>query len=172
MKNNLYRDLNALEAYIETPNKFKWYSKVFESYDINGVEKFSLNWSWWAFFFAPIQLAYRKCYLEAFIIWIIQFFFAPTGFGGLILSAVFGVISPWIIYKKYRNILDKVEFSDNDYDTKIEMIKKLGGVDRVARNITIIFQFFLLFIIICNFLLLLGFNLFFFSFMSPFIFIY
>ena len=171
MENNLYRNLDIFEAYIGTPDKFEWYKKVFASYDVNGVEKFSWNWSWWSFFFAPIHLAYRKCYLEALVVWLIQFFFAPTGILGVAFAVGLGVVTPWLIYKRYRRTVDKVEFSGNDEATQIEMVRKLGGVDKVARNITIIFQFFLVFIIICNFLVMIGVHLFFFNFMTPFIFL-
>lgn len=173
MENNLHRDLDIFEAYIETPEKYEWYKKVFASYDVNGVEKFSLNWSWFSFFFAPIHLAYRKCYIEALLIWIVQFVFSPSGvMSSIIFSIGCAVISPWLIYKRYRRTVDNIAFSGNDRETKIEMAKKLGGVDKLARNIAIVLQFFVIFIVICQFLILLGFNLFFFNFMTPFIFIY
>lgn len=171
METKLYKNSDILEAYIGTPDKFEWYKKVFESYDVNGIEKFSFNWSWWGFFFAPIYLVYRKCYLEALVVWIIQLFFVPTGVLGLAFTVALGVITPWLIYKRYRRTLDKVEFSDNDKATKIDTIRKLGGVDVVARNIAIFLQFFVIFIFICNFLVMIGINLFFFNFMTPFIFL-
>ena len=171
MENNLYRNLDAFEAYIGTPEKFEWYKKVFESYNVNGIEKFSWNWSWWSFFFAPIHLIYRKCYIEALIIWLIQVFLIPTGFISLVFYIGTAVISPLLIYRRYKRTLDKVEYSIDDEATKIDTIRKLGGVDVVARNIAIFSQFFVIFIFICNFLVMIGVHLFFFNFMTPFIFL-
>ena len=171
MENNLYRNLDAFEAYIGTPEKFEWYKKVFESYNVNGIEKFSWNWSWWSFFFAPTHLIYRKCYIEALIIWLIQVFLIPTGFISLVFYIGTAVVSPLLIYRRYKRTLDKVEYSIDDKATKIDTIRKLGGVDVVARNIAIFLQFFVIFIFICNFLVMIGINLFFFNFMTPFIFL-
>ena len=171
MENNLYRNLDAFEAYIGTPEKFEWYKKVFASYNVNGIEKFSWNWSWWSFFFAPTHLIYRKCYVEALIIWLIQVFLIPTGFISLVFYIGTAVISPLLIYRRYKRTLDKVEYSIDDEATKIDTIRKLGGVDVVARNIAIFLQFFVIFIFICNFLVMIGINLFFFNFMTPFIFL-
>ena len=101
----------------------------------------------------------------------IQVFLIPTGFISLVFYIGTAVISPLLIYRRYKRTLDKVEYSIDDEATKIDTIRKLGGVDVVARNIAIFLQFFVIFIFICNFLVMIGINLFFFNFMTPFIFL-
>ena len=51
MDTKLYENQEILEAYIGTLDKIEWYKKTFESYNVNGIEKFSWNWSWYSFFF-------------------------------------------------------------------------------------------------------------------------
>lgn len=141
METKLYKNSDILEAYIGTPEKFEWYKKVFSSYDVNGIEKFSFNWSWWAFLGGPAYLAYRKCYLMAVGLWLLQgllqvflsYFFAV----GIFFNIVLGFICPWLVYKKYRKTIAEIENAENDFTVQVEMARELGGVNTFVRNIIV-----------------------------------
>ncbi|MFR4477795.1 hypothetical protein [Fusobacterium sp.] len=149
MDTKLYENQEILEAYIGTPDKIEWYKKTFESYNVNGIEKFSWNWSWYSFFFPFVYLTYRKCYLEAFIIWFFQthffmFFSLSFPFFKPIINIIFGFLCPWLVYKKYRKSIKKIERTEKEFEIQIEMAKKLGGVNVIARNIIIIYYIILM----------------------------
>ena len=137
MENNLYRNLDAFEAYIGTPEKFEWYKKVFASYNVNGIEKFSWNWSWWSFFFAPTHLIYRKCYLMVAGVWLVQILLSYFFTAWILFSIVLGFICPWLVYKKYRKTIAEIENAENDFAIQVEMARELGGVNTLVRNIIV-----------------------------------
>ena len=138
MERNLYKNPEILKAYIGTPSKFNWYEKVFDSYDVNGVEKFSFNWSWWGFFFAPAYLAYRKCYLMAVLTWCLigflqEFFLIPM----FIYYVILGFTTPFLIFKKYKKTVKEIETKESDFSIQVEMARELGGVNIFVRNLFI-----------------------------------
>lgn len=138
----LYQDGRALEAYIQTPDKLGWYKMCFSKYDVNGVEKYAWSWSWYAFFFGPIYLAYRKCYLEAVGIWVLttlfSCFIAVGGIVSLAISIAIGGSAPYLVYRRYKKMADQVEMTENNYERQLEMLRELGGVNTIARNIFIV----------------------------------
>ncbi|WP_177162378.1 DUF2628 domain-containing protein [uncultured Fusobacterium sp.] len=137
MERNLYKNPEILKAYIGTPSKFSWYEKVFDSYDVNGVEKFSFNWSWWAFLGGPAYLAYRKCYLMVAGVWLVQILLSYFFTAWILFSIVLGFICPWLVYKKYRKTIAEIENAENDFAIQVEMARELGGVNTLVRNIIV-----------------------------------
>ncbi|MGL5950107.1 MAG: DUF2628 domain-containing protein [Cetobacterium sp.] len=134
----LFKNEECLKSYIATPDKFDWYKKTFSKYEVNGVEKFEWSWSWWAFWGGFIYLLYRKCYLEAFILAVITIVIdSISPLSGLVFSIVTGGVLPYLVYKKYKNTISKIEQTETRFDKQIGMIKSLGGVNETLRNLGI-----------------------------------
>lgn len=135
----LYQNEKALEAYIGTPEKYYWYKVAFSKYDLNGIEKFSWVWSWYSFFFGPLYLLYRKCYVEALVVWIgMAIISSINGFLGFLVSIALGGTLPYLIFKRYKKTIEKVESVEDDFDKQLGLLSSLGGTNKTARNIGII----------------------------------
>lgn len=120
--------------YIGTPDKTQWYDNVFKKYEDN-LGGFAWDWSWWAFFGGPFFLLYRKCYLEAFIYFLIGMFLG--GFG-LVISVISGFLSPYLIYKRYKRTIEKINRLSCIEEDQLRMAKEEGGVNKWAIWILII----------------------------------
>ncbi|NME35093.1 MULTISPECIES: DUF2628 domain-containing protein [Fusobacterium] len=157
MEEKLYRNLDILEAYIGTPDKFQWYEKAFDKYDVNGIEKIAWNWSWYAFFSTPIYLLYRKCYIEGIILWSLQLFTNLfVGGVGFILSIILAGIAPMFVFKRYKRIVKQIQEAEDNPNLRIEMARDLGGVNKTARNLGILFQIILLFTLFLSLIFYFG----------------
>lgn len=121
--------------YIGTPEKAEWYDRTFKKYEDN-LGGFEWNWSWWAFFGGPFFLMYRKCYLEAFL-----YFLAGLILGGfgLALSIVAGFLSPYLIYKRYKRAMQEINRRSCIEEEQLEMSKSVGGVNKWAIWIAVLF---------------------------------
>jgi len=138
LEERLYEKEEVLEAYLGTPDKYDWYKHAFDKYEINGVEKFAWNWSWYSFLFGYVYLVYRKCYIEAILLWVAQMIIAGLfGITGIVIMILCGGLLPYLVYKRYKKIALEVENIDGNYIKKLETIKELGGVNIIARNIMI-----------------------------------
>lgn len=138
MGEKLYQKEEVLENYLGTPDKFDWYKRAFDKYEINGVEKFAWNWSWYSFFFGYVYLVYRKCYIEAILLWAAQIIVGCLfGITGVVVMILCGGFLPYLVYKRYKKIAIKVDAIDEDYRKKLETMRELGGSNILARNIMI-----------------------------------
>lgn len=138
VEQKLYEKEEVLEAYLGTPDKYQWYKNAFSKYEVNGIEKIAWNWSWYSFFFSYVYLVYRKCYVEAILLWIFQTIVACTlGIAGIVIMILCGGFLPYLVYKKYKKTAIEVEKIHGDYEKKLETMKELGGVNKFARNIMI-----------------------------------
>ena len=63
-----------VEAFVNKPEVTLWYENAFRKYNVNGVEKLSWVWSWWAFFGGIFYLLYRKAYMPAFLLFVVLVF--------------------------------------------------------------------------------------------------
>lgn len=159
METKLYKNSDILEAYIGTPDKFEWYKKVFSSYDVNGIEKFSFNWSWWGFLGGPAYLAYRKCYLMAVGVWLVQILLSYFFTAGILFNVVFGFLCPWLIYKKYRKTIAEIENTENDFSIQVEMARELGGVNTLVRNVLVVLYIMYSIMLFLGIIVLIGLSL-------------
>lgn len=155
MEEKLYRSKEAVEAFLATPEKFYWYKNAFQKYDVNGIDNLSWNWSWYAFFFGPLYLVYRKCYIEAILVQLAlvvgSVVFPLSSF---IFSVIVGGFSPYLIFKKYKKVTTELDKNPNlSFDEKIDSLRRIGGVNRIARNIYIGFLLFCFFCFIFLFTL-------------------
>lgn len=145
-------DDKMLEAFVGVPEKVEWYKNAFKKYNVNGVESFAWNWSWWAFFGGAFFLLYRKVYLYAVGLFIVGIVLnIPLSaiadenvktFTSLIntlsLWIISGGVSTFLLYKKYIKIKQEIENKISDTNSRIETMKTLGGVNSKVIWITII----------------------------------
>jgi len=96
----------AIENYIDTPDKSAFYLKAFDKYDQK--KGFEIVWSWWAFFFPLPFFIYRKLYMEAFvsfiptIAWFLTFILNQSIFIYLILSIILSSVIYNKLYKELK----------------------------------------------------------------------
>lgn len=139
----LYKNEQIMEAFIGTPDKYRWYKNAFSKYDVNGIEKFSWNWSWYAFLGSLVYLVYRKCYVEALILWVASIVLSGISpSAGLFLMIGCGGGAPFLVYRKYKKIVEEVQENENNFEKQLDMVRELGGVNTTGRNIAIIVSCF------------------------------
>ncbi|MEO1927253.1 MAG: hypothetical protein ABGX26_01000 [Nautiliaceae bacterium] len=130
--NQDYED-RMLEAFIQTPKKFKWYKEAFSKFNINGIKRVAWVWSWWAFFGGGFwYLLYRKAYLAAvlsFIIVVVLNAILPF-WGPMAFYILMGGYSVYFVYKKYLSLKSKIESKIEDEEKRIETMRILGGYNR------------------------------------------
>lgn len=118
-----------IEAYIDKPEVTQWYVNAFSRYSINGIDVTRWNWSWWAFFGGVFYLLYRKAYLPAIILFVLNLLVGVIPFGHLILWILTGGYAPYFVYKTYKEKLLEVDTVFNDRAKKIETLRVLGGTN-------------------------------------------
>lgn len=135
----MYKTEEAIKAYIGTSDKYEWYISTFSNFT---PQNFSWKWSWYGFFFGPIYLAYRKCYLESFISIVATnaILAVTSGFGSIFLSLAMGGVTPYLIYRRYISKVRLAEEKSENYEEKLALIEEYGGVSVLARNIMIMFS--------------------------------
>jgi len=123
---NVDYDDAMIEAFVAKPEKLLWYKKSFAKFNVNGMPVMKWNWSWWAFFGGWAFLMYRKQYMAAFVLFIIEVVtsFMYLGLVTLILS---GGYATYFIYKGYRVKVAEIENSVDDNNKRVETMKHVGG---------------------------------------------
>ena len=126
MENQNYED-RMLEAFIQTPEKSDWYKNAFSKYSINGVDKISWVWSWWAFFGGFWFPLYRKSYMPALGLFIISIIAGVIPLIGLIIAILAGGYTTYFIYKTYQQKKLEIETKLQDPEQRIEAMQQVGG---------------------------------------------
>jgi len=134
---NEYEDA-MLEAFVSKPEKVEWYKKSFAKYNVNGMPVVKWNWSWWAFFAGPGYLIYRKQYMPAFILFIIQVATSFVFFLGWIPMILAGGYSSYFVYKGYRQKVMEIEHAVDDNIKRVETMRVVGGVNKWAYEIMLL----------------------------------
>ena len=137
-------ELEKFEAYI-SPNggddeTVLTYKKKFKPYNTNGVEKFAFNWSWSGFLLGFIFLFHRKAYKEAGIVFAGSFLLSlilPV-VGPIISFVCMGVLSPYLLYKRFKSIESKIESTIDDREKRIESFKEMGGTNLLTSSVVMI----------------------------------
>lgn len=128
-----YQNDDFICAFLAEKNNtdtFRFYKEAFSKYNVNGVEKFALVWTWWGFFSGSLMLIYRRLYVEA-VIWMVAFSIlsgATAGVLGLLMFIAGGIVPPYLIYKKFMRIIKKCNELNMAYEQKIQTLKEAGGV--------------------------------------------
>lgn len=116
-----------IAAFIDKPEKEVWYEHAFSKYSINGIDKMSWVWSWWAFAGGPLFLLYRKAYMAAGILFALSILFSVIPFGSVIVWILSGGYSTYFVYKVYQAKKREIEAKINDEQERIETMHILGG---------------------------------------------
>lgn len=128
-----YQNDDFICAFLAEENNtdtFRFYKNAFSKYNVNGVEKFALVWTWWGFFFSSLMLIYRRLYVEA-VIWIVASSIlagSTAGVLGLLVLVAGGVLPPYLIYKKFMRIIRRCNELNMGYEQKIQTLKEAGGL--------------------------------------------
>ena len=120
-------DNNMVEAFVNKPEVTQWYKNAFSRYSVNGVEKMSWVWSWWAFFGGIFYLLYRKAYMAALGLFVLTIVSFAIPFGGLIVWILTGGLAPYFVYKTYQSKKAEIEAAIDDEPKRIETMRVVGG---------------------------------------------
>jgi hypothetical protein len=126
MQSNEYDD-RMIEAFVDKAEVTTWYKNAFSKFDVNGVEKMTWVWSWWAFFGGIFYLLYRKAYLAAGGLFILTIVASIIPFGGIALWIATGGLAPYFVYKVYLEKKREIETRISDEEKRIETMRAVGG---------------------------------------------
>jgi len=126
-----YED-NMVEAFVNKPTEpqiILWYQNAFKKFNINGIDSIAWHWSWWGLFGGFLFLLYRKAYLAAVALFMMQivFTFIPIPFISLLLWILTGGFSTYFVYKAYSDMKGKIEVVEADEEGRIHLMRQLGG---------------------------------------------
>jgi len=126
-----YED-NMIEAFVNKPTEpqtILWYQNAFKKFNLNGIDSITWHWSWWGFFGGFLFLLYRKAYLAALGLFVIQiiFNFIPIPFISIILMILTGGFATYFIYQAYSDIKNKIEVVASKEEERIHLMRQLGG---------------------------------------------
>ena len=126
-ENKNYED-KMLEAFIQKPDKIFWYKKAFKKFNFNGIDRMAWNWSWWAFFGSFWFLLYRKAYIPALVLFILNIIsgIIPV-IGPSIVGILAGGFSTYFIYKRYKELKEQIEAVEENEENRINAMLQMGG---------------------------------------------
>lgn len=149
-KKDVY-NIKKFKAYInDDADTFSWYKRAFDKYNYNGVERMGFNWSWAGFYCGPIYLFHRKSYVASIVAFISIMICLPLlgtilgmdleygeQYEIIILGVVtvwplMAILSPFILYKRYRKVESQIEATGKTEEQKLEMYKVLGGTNVIT----------------------------------------
>ncbi len=125
-------DKKMIEAFIQKPEKTKWYIDAFSKFNVNGIDKVAWVWSWWAFGGGVFYLLYRKAYLGALIFFLANLVSSLIPLGGILIWILQGGFSVYFVYLKYKNLKNEIESKIEDEDERIKTMQQLGGYNNWA----------------------------------------
>ena len=138
-QNMSYED-KMLYAFVGKPEKFLWYKNAFAKYNINGVQDFAWNRSWYAFFFGLWYLLYRKVYGWSAVLIILYIFFGSVGgIYGLLINIILGGTLPYFVYQKYYTKKKEIEEHIKDEETRVDIMERVGGANNWVVSLTVAF---------------------------------
>ncbi|MCJ7765935.1 MAG: DUF2628 domain-containing protein, partial [Thiovulaceae bacterium] len=116
-------DDKMVETFVNKPDTTAWYQNAFSQYSVNGVDKMTWVWSWWAFFGGIFYLLYRKAYLPALLLFVISIVSSRIPFGGLAVWIATGGLAPYYVYKTYQSKKAEIEATVADEQKRIETMR-------------------------------------------------
>ncbi len=117
------------ESYIQKSAKLYWYKRLFEHFHQAGFSNIGSCWSWWAFFFGPEYLLYRKCYVEALFLYIgrgcIMALFPPAI---VFIPFVNAFLAPFLIYRRFEHLVDmSYRRAPKNEGARMSIVQHYGG---------------------------------------------
>jgi Protein of unknown function (DUF2628) len=134
-------EAQMVEAFVgkpDAPDKGLWYANSFAKYSINGVDKMTWNWSWWAFFGGIWFLLYRKAYAAAGGLFLISLAAAFIPFAGFVIWVLTGGFSSYFVYKVFKIKKLEIEAAYQDESQRVNMMQVLGGYNQWVVIVAII----------------------------------
>ena len=125
-------DKKMIEAFIQKPEKTKWYIDAFGKFNVNGIDRVAWVWSWWAFGGGIFYLLYRKAYLGALIFFLANLVSSIVPLGGILIWILQGGFSVYFVYLKYKNLKTQIESQIEDENERIRTMQELGGYNTWA----------------------------------------
>jgi len=125
-------DKKMIEAFIQKPEKTKWYIDAFGRFNVNGIDRVAWVWSWWAFGGGIFYLLYRKAYLGALIFFLANLVSSVIPLGGILIWILQGGFSVYFVYLKYKNLKAQIESQIEDENERIRTMQELGGYNTWA----------------------------------------
>jgi len=121
-----------LKAFIGKPEKTEYYRNTFAKYNVNGVDHMAWNWNYWAAFGGIFFFLYRKLYIEAGVIFLINFAAASilSIIGWTVIGILMGGYGSYFVYKRYNKIKLNIESSIVDKTKRIGAMRVYGGVNQ------------------------------------------
>ena len=116
-----------IEAFVNNPEKTSWYIESFKKYQINGIDKMTWNWSWWAFFGGVFFLLYRKAYMAALGLFLLTMILSSVPIVSLIISIMAGGLSTYFVYKTYKDKKTEIENTISDNQKRLDTMRVIGG---------------------------------------------
>ncbi len=120
-------DNQMIEAFVNDPEKTSWYIESFKKYQINGIDKMTWNWSWWAFFGGVFFLLYRKAYMAALGLFLLMMILSSVPIISFIISIMAGGLSTYFIYKTYKDKKTEIENTISDNQKQLDTMRVIGG---------------------------------------------
>ena len=115
-----------LEAYVQKPEKMKYYQEGLNKMKHSGIFTFAWHWSWWAFFGGWAFLLYRKAYIPALVAFLVMSFagsIIPV-FGYLVGMILLGGSSAYFVLKRFDELENTLSGTIED---KARAMQSLGG---------------------------------------------
>lgn len=124
-----YED-KMLKAFVQKPAEPSiefWYKNAFSKFNVGGIDTLKWHWSWWAFFGGFLFLLYRKAYVPALALFVLQMVVVVIPVAPLILWILTGGFSTYFVYKTYQGTKNKIELMHSDENKRVELMYQLGG---------------------------------------------
>ena len=99
-----------------------------------------MNWSWSGFLFGFLFLIHRKAYKDAGIVFLVTAVLSiiiPV-YGTLISCVATGVLSLYLLYRRYRSVEANIEASIQERDKRIQSFGEMGGTNILTSNLVMI----------------------------------
>ncbi len=132
MANSSDYENTMLKAFIVKPKTTEYYRNTFAKYNINGVDHMVWSWNYWAAFGGIFFFLYRKLYIEAGVIFLINFAAASALFiiGWMIIGILMGCYESYFVYKRYKKIKLDIGNSIVDENKEIGAMQVNVGVNQ------------------------------------------
>lgn len=117
-----------------------YYVNQFKKFEASGIPSFKTTWNWAAFFMSYVHLFYRKAYIEAVIVYVLEAVcIALFSVGSIIVSIGCGLGTNFLLYKRMRREEEKVKQAfPNDEPKQLAHLASIGGVNKTLAIIFIV----------------------------------
>jgi hypothetical protein len=111
-----------------------FYMKAFNKYCVNGIDKFAFNFSWGGLIFGILNMLHRKLYIEVLVAFLVcgVLSIMQLWYVNILTALTFAIINPFLVYKRYKRILNQCAAKKMNMQQKKESLSALGGTNIVT----------------------------------------